>query len=254
MRTLEWDNMEMKIDGRQLHHVRFADDIVLVTPNITQAERMLDDFNKAYGKIVFQLNLTKAMFMRNGLVSHAQFTLNGTNISKWLQLWLSRSGFQCDERLSSRAEQKDTSGLGSLHEHRQCSEGTRNARLRAYLFDSTVLPALTYTSETWSLLKQDEWSLSVIERAVEGTMLGVSLSTQVRDGFRSSALRQRSKIKGAVLHTKQSKIRCAGRVMRMNDNRWTRAVSDWIPQDIKRTAGRPPTLWSEFFTKSVEER
>ncbi|KAE9421071.1 hypothetical protein Angca_008769, partial [Angiostrongylus cantonensis] len=117
---------------------------------------------------------------------------------------------------------------------------TKNTQLRAHLFNSTVLLALTYASETWSLL--------------ERTMLGVSRFTQVRDGFRSSDLRQRSKIKDAVLYAKQSKIRWAGHVIRMNDNRWTRAFSDWIPRDVKRTAGRPPTRWSEFFTKSLEER
>ncbi|KAE9413562.1 hypothetical protein Angca_008621, partial [Angiostrongylus cantonensis] len=106
---------------------------------------------------------------------------------------------------------------------------TKNTRLRAHLYDSTVLSALTYASETWSLRKQDERSLSVIERSVERTMLGVSRFAQARDGMRSSDLRQRSKIKDAVLYAKQSKIRWAGHVMRMNDNRWTRAVSDWIP-------------------------
>ncbi|KAE9421867.1 hypothetical protein Angca_005561, partial [Angiostrongylus cantonensis] len=131
---------------------------------------------------------------------------------------------------------------------------TKNTRLRAHLFDSTVLPALTYASETWSLRKQDERSFSVIERAVERTMLGVFRLTQVRDGIRSFDLRQRPKIKDAVVYAKQSKIRWAGHVMRMNDNRWTRAVSDWIPWDVKRTTGRPPSRWSEFFTKSLEER
>ncbi|KAE9417948.1 hypothetical protein Angca_007341, partial [Angiostrongylus cantonensis] len=104
---------------------------------------------------------------------------------------------------------------------------TKNTRLRAHHFDSTVLPALRYASETWWLRKQDERSLSVIERVVERTMLGVSRFTQVRDGIRSSDLRQRSKIKDAVLYAKQSEIRCAGHVMRMNENRWTIAVSDW---------------------------
>ncbi|KAE9420117.1 hypothetical protein Angca_004904, partial [Angiostrongylus cantonensis] len=106
---------------------------------------------------------------------------------------------------------------------------TKNTRLRAHLFDSTVLPVLTYASETWSLRKQDEGSLSVIERAVERTMLGVSRFTQVRDGIRSSDLRQWPKIEDAVLYAKQSKVRWAGHVMRMNDNQLTRAVSDWIP-------------------------
>ncbi|KAE9416224.1 hypothetical protein Angca_002721, partial [Angiostrongylus cantonensis] len=106
---------------------------------------------------------------------------------------------------------------------------TKSTRLRAHLFDSTVLPALTYASETWSLRRQDERSLSVIEREVERTMLVVSRFTQVRDGIRSSNLHQRLKIKGAVLYAKQSKLRWAGHAMHMNDNRWTRAVSDWIP-------------------------
>ncbi|KAE9415637.1 hypothetical protein Angca_007753, partial [Angiostrongylus cantonensis] len=92
---------------------------------------------------------------------------------------------------------------------------TKNTKLRAHLFGSTVLPALTYASETWSLLVR--------------TMLGVSRFTQARGGIQSSDLRQRSKIKDAVLYAKQSKIRWAEHVMRMNDNRWTRAVCDWIP-------------------------
>uniref|UniRef100_A0A0K0D9L0 Reverse transcriptase domain-containing protein n=1 Tax=Angiostrongylus cantonensis TaxID=6313 RepID=A0A0K0D9L0_ANGCA len=77
MRELEWDNMGAKIDGSQLYHLRFADDIVLITPDISQAERMFADFDKACGKIGFRLNLTNTIFMRNGLVSYAPFTLNG---------------------------------------------------------------------------------------------------------------------------------------------------------------------------------
>ncbi|KAE9419631.1 hypothetical protein Angca_005089, partial [Angiostrongylus cantonensis] len=108
-------------------------------------------------------------------------------------------------------------------------ERTKNTRLRAHLFDSMVLPALTYALESWSLRKQGERSLSFTERVVERTMLRVSRFTQVRNMIRGFNLRQRSKIKDAVLYAKQSKIRGAGHIMRMNDNRWTSAVSDWIP-------------------------
>uniref|UniRef100_A0A0K0D9T4 Reverse transcriptase domain-containing protein n=1 Tax=Angiostrongylus cantonensis TaxID=6313 RepID=A0A0K0D9T4_ANGCA len=68
MRTLEWDNMGVKIDGRQIHHLCFADDVVLITPDISQTERMLADFDKACGKIGLRLNLTKMVFMKNELV------------------------------------------------------------------------------------------------------------------------------------------------------------------------------------------
>uniref|UniRef100_A0A7I5ECP8 Reverse transcriptase domain-containing protein n=2 Tax=Haemonchus contortus TaxID=6289 RepID=A0A7I5ECP8_HAECO len=82
MRHMEWESMGVKVDGRYLHHLRFADDIVLITPNIEQAEQMLAEFDNACGKIGLRLNLTKTMFMRNGLVPDAPFMLNGTNISE----------------------------------------------------------------------------------------------------------------------------------------------------------------------------
>ncbi|VDM54523.1 unnamed protein product [Angiostrongylus costaricensis] len=63
MRTLEWDNMGVKIEGQRLHHLRFADDIVFITPNISQAKRKFDDFDKPCGKIGLRLNLTKALSM-----------------------------------------------------------------------------------------------------------------------------------------------------------------------------------------------
>ncbi|EYB95691.1 hypothetical protein Y032_0157g3219 [Ancylostoma ceylanicum] len=82
MRRLEWENMGVRVDGRLLHHLRLADDIVLITPSISQAERMLADFDDACGTIGLQLNLTKTMFMRNGWVPNALFSLNGATISE----------------------------------------------------------------------------------------------------------------------------------------------------------------------------
>ena len=90
---------------------------------------------------------------------------------------------------------------------------TKNIRLRAHLFHSTVLPALTYASETWTLRKHDERTLNVMQRAIGRAMLGVSRIAQVREGIRSSELRQLSKIRDASAYAKMSKIRWAGHVI-----------------------------------------
>ncbi|XP_055964648.1 uncharacterized protein LOC130017907 [Sorex fumeus] len=136
----------------------------------------------------------------------------------------------------------------------EIAKRTKNLRLRAHLFDSTVLPALTYASETWPLCKQDENAIQVSQRRIERAMLGISRFTQMRERIRSSDIHRRSRIRDAVSFAKVSKIRWAGHVMRFKDDRWTRAVTDWIPRDVKRPRGRPPTRWSDFFVKIMNDR
>ncbi|KIH57692.1 hypothetical protein ANCDUO_12113 [Ancylostoma duodenale] len=84
-------------------------------------------------------------------------------------------------------------------------------------------------------------------------MLEITHLTQVRAGIRSSTLREQSKIRDAAAYAKLSKIRWTGDVMQLNDHRWTRAVSDWAPRNVKSTTGRPSTRWSDFFTKFFKE-
>uniref|UniRef100_A0A0N4WIE1 Reverse transcriptase domain-containing protein n=1 Tax=Haemonchus placei TaxID=6290 RepID=A0A0N4WIE1_HAEPC len=81
MRHLDCEDLGVKVQGRYLDHC-FADDIVLITSIIEQAERMLAEFDNACGKIGLRLDLMKTMFMKNGLVPDAIFMLNGTNISE----------------------------------------------------------------------------------------------------------------------------------------------------------------------------
>uniref|UniRef100_A0A0K0CZU8 Reverse transcriptase domain-containing protein n=1 Tax=Angiostrongylus cantonensis TaxID=6313 RepID=A0A0K0CZU8_ANGCA len=162
---------------------------------------MLADFDEACAKIGLRLNLTKTMFMRN--ISEC---------SRCVYLGRETNMF-CD--LAPELSRKKRAAWGARKNTQDIVKRTKNTRFRAYLSDSTVLSAVTYASETLSLRKRNEKSLSVIERTVETTMLGLSRFTQVRDRIRSFDLRQRSKIEDAVLYAKQMKIRYAGHVMCM---------------------------------------
>ncbi|KAK6748737.1 hypothetical protein RB195_001389 [Necator americanus] len=96
---------------------------------------MLAEFDETCKRIGLQLNLDKTVFMRNGWVSKAPFTLS--------------------------AGQKDRADWGAFKSI-DLVKRTKNIRLRAHLFNATVLPALTYASETWTFRKQEENAVSVI--------------------------------------------------------------------------------------------
>ncbi|KAK6745816.1 hypothetical protein RB195_012124 [Necator americanus] len=212
---------------------------------------MLTEFVETCGCIGLQLYLQKTMLMRNGWVSDAPFTLNGTNISECTSYVYLGRGLNMMNVLIPELGRRRRGAYRSIED---VVKKTGNTRLRAHRFSTAVLPILAYASETWAFCKEEGNVVSVIERAIERVMIGVSRFTLMRDGIRSSLLRQRSKIRDVAAFAKESKIRWARHVMRFNDNHWTRAVSDWVPRDFKRTTGRPPTRWSDFFTKSFKEK
>ncbi|KAK6741751.1 hypothetical protein RB195_009550 [Necator americanus] len=179
MRKSEWDDMGVKIDGQQPHHLRFADDIVLITPSIIQAERMLTEFDETCACIGLQLHLQKTMFMRNGWVSDAPFTLNGTNISECTSYVYLGPELNMMNDLTPELDRRRRAAWGAYKSIEDVVKKTRNTRLRAHLFNTTVLLALTYASETWAFRKQEENAVSIIERAIERVMLGISYSEAI---------------------------------------------------------------------------
>ncbi|KAK6749727.1 hypothetical protein RB195_001998 [Necator americanus] len=81
----------------------------------------------------------------------------------------------------------------------------KNIWLCAHLLNITALTALSYSSETWALRKQEEKALNVAESAIERVMVRASRFTRMKDGIRSSLLCWRSNIRHAAAFANESK-------------------------------------------------
>ena len=57
---------------------------------------------------------------------------------------------------------------------------------------------------------------------------------QLRDE-KSTWIREKTKLKDIIQVVKQQKWRWAGHVARMNDNRWTKRITDWHPFNEERS-------------------
>ncbi|VDO96159.1 unnamed protein product [Heligmosomoides polygyrus] len=161
--------MVVKIDGRQLQHLRFADDIVLITLSISQAERMLADFDRLCESVGLQLNLTKTMFMRNGQVPDVPFSLSGTNIS------------ECFSNVYPEKDEERPTPCPPIRLHSVPLAGrqpplsgvTHRFRRSPPAAGPEVRGGL-YASETWAIRNQEEHAISVAQRGIERTMVGVN--------------------------------------------------------------------------------
>lgn len=122
-------------------------------------------------KVRLHLNPTKRMFMRNGWVSDTIHVWQ-SEYFRVLQLGVAESR---SKRRTALSRYEETSGLGNLEELLRLDKDEGERRLRALLFDSTVLSALKNALDIWVLRNQDEYAISVVQRETERTNFRVKL-------------------------------------------------------------------------------
>ena len=114
-----------------------------------------------------------------------------------------------------------------------------NNSLKRKVFESCVLPVLTYGAETLTITQASAQRLRVAQRAMERAMLGVSL----RDKKTNEWIRQQTKVQDVMERIASLKWNWAGHIARMTDDRWTKWILSWRPPDT-RGRGRPPERWT----------
>uniref|UniRef100_A0A8R1EHP2 Reverse transcriptase domain-containing protein n=1 Tax=Caenorhabditis japonica TaxID=281687 RepID=A0A8R1EHP2_CAEJA len=124
-------------------------------------------------------------------------------------------------------------------------------RIRAQLFDSIVLPALTYGSEVWIFTQALSERVRVTHAALERRLVGISLSEQRQRNLHREDIRAQSEVRDPLLVIKKKKLGWAGHIMRRNDGRWTRLVQEWYPIGEKRPVGRPRMRWSDSLKEEI---
>ena len=142
------------------------------------------------------------------------------------------------------------SAIGSIVE---VTDQLKDPDTRAKLFNSTVLPALCYATETWTDTQATTRTLRTTHRALERRLLKISRREQWTTGQSSEALRRLSMLRDPIEYTRRAKHRWAGHVMRYPDDRWTIRTTIWYPYDKKRGQGRPPTKWADAFQDCTKE-
>lgn len=114
-------------------------------------------------------------------------------------------------------------------------------KLKCRVFDACLLPILTYGAQTWALTKKDILKLKTTQRKMERSMLHLRLIEKTTN----KDLRNMTKIRDVIRHAKKLKWEWAGHVMRLDDGRWTREVTEWCPRQNTRRRGRPRVRWRD---------
>ncbi|KAK6760491.1 hypothetical protein RB195_021816 [Necator americanus] len=253
MKSLSWEERGIRVDGRFLSNLRFADDIVLFSSSTNEAETMLNEMNERGRRIGLRINGKKTQFMKNAHCENGGVQLEGSQIVETpSHVYLGRS-INMENDLKERLSRRMRAAWAAFAAVRETTNQLTDQDLRAHLFDSTVLPSLCYAAETWADTAATSGKLLNTHRALERCLLKFNRRTQHPAGLRSFDLGGMSRLRDPAEYVSKAKHRRTGHIMRRIDDRWTKRMLEWIPRDAKRPRGRPPTRWGDVFAARMDQ-
>lgn len=243
---LDWSKAGLCIKGDYLSHLRFADDLVLLSESSSQLQIMIETLHLASVKVGLQMNLTKTMAMTNR--GRRVITINGEPLEytdKYIYLGKQISFDRKSNELEvERRVQQTWNKYWSLKE---IFKSNLPITIKTKVMNSSLLPYLTYGCQTWKFTSKLKNKITTCQRGLERSMLKINKLLKIRH----TKIRSITKATNALNYAQKLKWKWAGHVARLKDQRWTIKVTFWKGPPGKRRRGRPLTRWEEDIARTA---
>lgn len=244
MRKLNWETKGLNINGNYLSHLRFADDLVLLSESGTQLRQMILSLNTASKEVGLEMNLSKTMLMTNS----TEVTIYVDNellqyTDKYVYLG-KQIGF--DRRNKEwEIERRTQNTWNKYWSMKEIFKSNLPVKIKTKVLSSSLLPCLTYACQTWKYTNKIKNKIVTCQRGLERSMLNIRRRQKVRH----TKIKNILKSTDALIHARTLKWRWAGHVARIQDDRWTKRITTWKGPRGKRRIGRPHAKWQDDIIK-----
>lgn len=238
---LDWVGKGINIDSKYLHHLRFADDIVIFARTAEDLQTMLEELNVQGKQVGMKMNMEKTKVILNSECIRRDIEVDNIKLEAVSEYIYLGQKITADRDMDREIDRRIGLGWAAYGKHRHLLESNIPLCLKRKIVDQIILPCVTYASETWSTTQRQNQKLRVMQRKMERRMVGVTL----RDRRRNDWLREQTKVKDIVVALKENKWRWAGHIGRMENQKWAKMTTDWHPWYGKRKKGRPCTRWRD---------
>lgn len=243
---IDWSQSGLYIKGTFLSHLRFADDLVLLSESSTQLQYMIGTLHIASVKVGLEMNLTKTKTMTNSW--RRPITINGEPleyVDQYIYLGKRISFDKNNNELEiERRVQYTWNKYWSLKE---IFKSNLPIATKTKVMNSSLLPCLTYGCQTWKFTTKLKHKLIICQRGLERSMLKI----RKLDKVRHTKIRSITKATNALSYAQKLKWKWAGHVARLKDERWTKKVTFWKGPLGKRSKGRPLTRWEDEIIRAA---
>ena len=146
-----------------------------------------------------------------------------------------------DKNQDKEIQRRITAGWTAFAKHRDIFKSNTGTCLKRQIYNSCVLPAITYSAETWALTTQAKNKIAATQKRMERRMLNITY----RDRKTNIWVREKAKVTDVIEQVRRRKWTWAGHVNRIQDIQWTLRITTWKPYERKRSRGRLARRWRD---------
>jgi hypothetical protein len=241
---LNWTKLGIPINGKHLHHLRFADDIVLFSERFSELEYMIHTLQTGSRETGLEINFNKTKIMTNSIEiplkiddTEMEYVHNYIYLGKQISFDRNNNDHEIERRIKIT--------WNKFWSHKEILKSTLPIKFKKQIMDSCLLPSLTYAAQTWKFTLKIRNKIKTCQRSMERSITNIKKTQKIRH----SIIRNKTNVIDAVTYAMKLKWKWAGHVARMQDKRWTKNVTSWAGPSGKRKRGRPYMRWSDEIRK-----
>ncbi|KAL1446466.1 hypothetical protein WDU94_013973 [Cyamophila willieti] len=238
-RDLNWENNGLPIDGKKITNLRFADDVVIIANNSDDMEKMINELRIESCKRGLEMNINKTKVMTNS--EKAKIMLGQEELKyEDTYIYLGHT-ISMKTHLDEEINRRINLAWGKFWSLKKILKGNLPAKTKGQILESCIFPTLIYGCQAWAMKQSHEKKLASSQNKMMRSILNVKISQKIN----TKKLEKQLNVKRAEIIARNLKIKWAGHMMRTQDNRWSKTITEWIPRDRKRNRGRQRKRWKD---------
>ena len=159
---LEEAQAGIKIDGRNINNLRYADDTTLMAESEEELKSLLMKVKVESEKVGLELNIQKMKIMASGPIT--SWEVDGETVSDFIFFFISFSRITTDGDCSHEIKRrlllgrKVMTNLDSIFQSRDITLPTK-----VHLMKAMIFPVVMYGCETWTVKKAERRRIDAFE-------------------------------------------------------------------------------------------
>ena len=151
IRSLEWEQLGIRVNGEYLSNLRFADDVALLSNLENELQSMITELDRQSTMVGLKINMQKTKVMYNNLGKEQRFEIGNSALEVVKDYVYLGQVITAEPNHEAEVTRRIRMGWSAFGRHSQIMTGRLPLSLKRQLYNCCILPVLTYGAKNWRL-------------------------------------------------------------------------------------------------------